>query len=229
MSYAYLFAALLYFPVWAIIFFLRKDLRKEIVTMGILVSAAGLLLEAFVWTKDWWQPKTITGTLVGIEDVIFGFLAGGIIVSIYEAIFRKRLVNIRGKSSEHFKHFMIVMVTSIVVGVVAFFYLNIHSFYASLWAMLIPTFIIYFYRRDLIVLSLASGVLITVISLPIYWAMFMYEPAGLNWWIRENISNILISGIPIEDLVWFLATGMFVAPLYELWKGKKLKEITPST
>jgi hypothetical protein len=225
MNASYLIAVLLYFPSWLFLYIHRKDLRKEILTMGSIVTLGALYLEAFIWTRDWWQPQTITGTIIGIEDVLFGFFAGGIIVSIYEEIFKEKLVNIRGKKNNHLKHFLIVLITSAFVGSLTFFYFNVHSYYASLLAMIIPTLLIYFYRKDLIVFSLTSGGLITLVSLPVYWILFFLDPSAIGWWFHDNISGIMILAIPIEDLIWFFVTGIFIAPIYELWKGKKLKKI----
>lgn len=225
MNLAYLIGVLMYLPVWLILYVNRKDLREEMLFMGSLAALGGLTLEAFVWTKDWWRPQTITGTIVGIEDILLGFLVGGIVASFYEEILKEKLVKIRGKNDHHVKHFIIVITLSMLIGNFAFFYFHIHSFYSSLLAMLIPTFVIYFYRKDLIGLSLASGGLITLISIPVYCIGFFFYPAALDFWIHPNISGIMPFGIPVEDLAWFFATGMFLAPLYEFWKGEKLEKL----
>ncbi|MBI2627486.1 hypothetical protein HYW72_00995 [Candidatus Nomurabacteria bacterium] len=225
MNSTYLIGVLMYFPVWLILYIYRKDLRKEILLMGSLVAIVATFMEAFIWTKDWWKPTTITGTIVGIEDILFGFFVGGIIVSIYEEIFKDKLVKIRGKKNTHLKHFIIVILLSTFIGNFTFFYINIHSFYSSLFTMLIPTLVIYFYRKDLIILSLTSGVIITLISIPIYYIIFSFDPTAINFWIHKNISGIMLLNIPVEDLVWFFVTGMFISPLYEFWKGEKLETI----
>ncbi|MES2023284.1 MAG: lycopene cyclase domain-containing protein [Patescibacteria group bacterium] len=225
MHLTYLLTVLAFFPVWLILYFHRKDLRQEMIFMGVMIAIGAIFLEAFVWTKDWWQPKTITGTVVGIEDALLGFLLGGIIASVYEEIFKDKLVRIRGKKKDHHvKHFVIVVLLSIFIGNFTFFYLNMHSYYASLLSMLIPTLVIYFYRKDLIILSLATGVIITLISIPVYCISFFLDPTAINYWFYQNISGIMPLGIPIEDLVWFFVTGMFLAPLYEFWKGEKLEK-----
>ncbi len=225
MHTTYLFGVLMFLPIWFILYFHRKDLRLEMVFMGILTAIAALFLEAFVWTKDWWQPQTITGTVVGIEDILFGFLIGGIIVSVYEEIFKDKLVRIRGKKDHHVKHFVIVILLSILIGNFTFFYLHMHSYYSSLLSMSIPTIVIYFYRRDLVALSLTTGAIVTLISIPIYCISFFLDPTAINSWLHQNISGVMPLGIPIEDLIWFFATGMFISPIYEFWKGERLEKL----
>jgi hypothetical protein len=225
MEFAYLFGVLMFLPVWLILYIQRKDLREEMVFMGILVTIGAIYTEAFVWTKDWWHPQTLTGTVVGVEDILFAFFIGGIIASIYEEVFKDKLVHIRSKKKENLKHFLIVIFLCIFIGNFSFFYMNMHSFYSSVLAMLIPTIVIYFYRKDLVVLSLSSGAIITLLSIPIYCTTFFFDPTAINSWFHQNISGIMLLGIPIEDLVWFFVTGMFIAPLYEFWKGEKLEKI----
>ena len=215
----------MYFPVWLALYIHREDLRKEMVTMGVLVSIGGMLMETFIWTSDWWHPKTITGTMVGIEDVIFGFLVGGIIVASYEEILSEKLVKFRSKTKDNVKHFLIVIALSALIGSVTFYYMNMHSYYSSILAMIISTLVIFFYRKDLITLSVVSGVIVTLISIPIYCLWFSFDSTAINFWIHENISGIMFIGIPIEDLLWFFAAGMFVSPLYEFWKGEKLEKM----
>lgn len=72
-QYTYLFGASLFLIPWVTIFLLRKDLRHLLVRIGIVAIPLSLVAEYFWWTKDWWQPQTVTYTIIGIEDIILGF------------------------------------------------------------------------------------------------------------------------------------------------------------
>jgi hypothetical protein len=229
MHTTYLLGVSMFFPFWLFLYIYRKDLREEMVFMGILIATGAMFLEAFVWTKDWWQPKTITGTVVGIEDALLGFLVGGIIASIYEEIFKDRLVRIRERKSYHIRHFLIVIILSALIGNFTFFYLKMHSYYSSILSMFIPTLLVYLYRKDLIMLSIVTGIIITLVSIPVYYLSFFFDPLAINMWFHQNISGITLLGIPIEDLVWFFVTGIFLSPLYEFWKGEKLEKLEYNT
>lgn len=189
--------------------------------MSIIIIPAALFIEAFIWTVDWWQPVTITGTTVGIEDLIFSFAAGGVIAVIYEELFSKRLRKLP-KRKNNTKLFIIIMLLSYFLLLVSFFVLNIHSFYASTLGMLLPTVIIYIFRKDLIKGSLLTGLFLIVATIPVYLFLKLIDPSYINnWWIHNNLSNIRIATIPIEDLIWFFVIGMFFGPLYEFWQSKK--------
>lgn len=211
----------MYFPIWLALYHFRKDTRDEMRFMGILCLIGSVLGAAFIWTYDWWLPINITGTRVGIEDAILGFFVGSITAGLYEGIFRKKLVNdSKPKWDRHLFWYTIFLAT--LIGGVLFFGVGIHSFFAVTLSMFIPTLVIYFLRPDLVKPSLITGALITIVSYPFfYWTVFLIDPSAINWWFHDQLTGILWLGVPMEDIVWFYFAGMFISPLYELWKGKK--------
>ena len=95
--------------IWVIFYYHRKDVRKEMIFMSILVSIMGVILDAFFWTKDWWHPETITGTLIGVEDIIAGFAIGGITAVLYEEIFKIKLSKKRIKVNNQLSKLLAVL------------------------------------------------------------------------------------------------------------------------
>ena len=75
-KYSYLIADLTLLFVWIILFWHRKDVRREMLIVSIIFGFAGLLVEP-IYFQDWWHPLTITGTKIGLEDFLFGFWVGG--------------------------------------------------------------------------------------------------------------------------------------------------------
>jgi hypothetical protein len=71
-QYTYLIYSALFATVWIVLYFWRKDTRKEMLMMSILFALAGPGAD-FLLTKDYWKPPTITGTAVGVESLIIGF------------------------------------------------------------------------------------------------------------------------------------------------------------
>src|SRR3989344_9364457 len=88
-EFVYLVALTPFCLLWIFIFLKRKDLRKEMLVMSTMIGLMSAATSYYWWTVDWWQPLTITGTRVGIEDFILGFASGGIMVTIYETVFRR--------------------------------------------------------------------------------------------------------------------------------------------
>ena len=92
MDYRFFYFSLstIWLLVWSLLFWMRKDIRKEMLTISLLFGIGGIISE-FSYIRDWWRPFTLTRTLIGVEDFIFGFAVGGICSVLYEEIYHKRL------------------------------------------------------------------------------------------------------------------------------------------
>ena len=88
-QYAYIIGNLFFLAVWIILFIYRRDLRRKMLVMSLVVAPMGPLSEIF-YLRDYWQPQLFNGWLIGIEDLLFGFAIGGIAAVIYEELFGKK-------------------------------------------------------------------------------------------------------------------------------------------
>ena len=224
-QYSYMIGCIALVIVWAILYKFRKDTRKEMLLISGIFGIAGLFVDP-VYFKDWWHPLTITNTMPGIESFIFGFTVGGIASIIYEEVFLKRVKVRKARKKEEIKKDERLFIICFLLAALffGFFYLlGFNSFYASFPAFFIPIFIIWFKRRDLILDSLFSAVLLTIISFIFYIIPEMITPGWIaSAWNFNTISGITILKIPIEDLIWFFLTGLYIGPLYEYWRGGRV-------
>ena len=216
-QYAYIVLGLLLLVVWLLLFLTRKDTRREMIIISIAFGIAGLLAE-FAYLKDWWQPLTITGTPLGIEDFLFGFTIGGIASVIYEVIFKKRLSkekSFRLITREHLIDTSIILLLPIIFfgGTI---FLGLNTFQASIIGYGLPILIMYFKRKDLIVDSLISGISLLLIIFIIYAVLNLITPGWImHFWTFKNVPPIVFLNVPIDDLVWYLFTGAFIGIMYE--------------
>ena len=94
-NYAYLIGVLLFFPIWLLLFTLRKDLKKEIFVASFVFGVIAFLSEP-LFLRDYWNPEYMNSLFFGpyqlgsFEDFLYGFFKGGIAAVIYEEIFGKR-------------------------------------------------------------------------------------------------------------------------------------------
>jgi len=223
--YSYLIGCLTLFIIWGLLFFIRKDTKKEMLIISFLFGIGGLIVDP-IYSSDWWFPMTITNTLPGIESFLFGFSVAGIASIIYLDVLRKKLkIKKANKSVEVRRNFNLFLIGFLLLGLFFGFYfiLKWNSFWASFPAFLIPLGIIYFKRRDLIINSVFSGLLLAIVSFLFYWIPELVTPGWiLNTWNFEMISGILIFGVPLEDLVWFFLAGLIIGPYYEYWKEARV-------
>ena len=85
---------------------------------------------------------------------------------------------------------------------------------------------ILYFRHDLLVDSLMSGLLVGAIMFFGYLIFLTIFPEAIHqWWILQNISGILILGVPIEELLWAFGWGMVGGPMYEFFAVLKFRKI----
>jgi len=195
--------------------------------VGIGVAVLAPFLELFWYTIDWWQPATITNTKVGIEDLLLGFTNGGIAAVLYETVFRKRLYQREFKNPLKKIQLIIPPILGISIASICFWVFQIHSFYSNLIALFISLFLILLWRKDLIINSLMSGILLVIVCLPFYLIGILWLAPGYvqRSWLFENLTGILFWGIPIEDLIWYFIVGLVLGPFYEFSQQLRLRKI----
>ena len=210
---AYLIAALIFGAVWLVLFLIRPDLRREILSLSILAGILGPVSEHF-YLKDYWQPQYFFPTSLRIEDFLAGFFLGGIAAVGYEVLWRKKHTCACNLSSNWI--LPVAAITGIISMVVLFHVFSINSIYSSIISFLLVAGIIYFKRPDLLNVGLGSG-LILALTMFLFYLIYQGLFPGIiaNWWKLGNISRILILGVPIEELLWGFSWGMVAGPLYE--------------
>ncbi|MDD2445054.1 MAG: lycopene cyclase domain-containing protein [Candidatus Nanoarchaeia archaeon] len=226
--YSYLIGDLTLLIVWFILFYFRKNVRKEMLIISLLIGIGGLFAET-IYTIDWWQPLTITGTLIGIEDFLFGFAIGGIGSSIYEVIFKKTVkikkINQKKRFNQN-KNILLFGASIVVLLFITFFLMKLNSFYSSIISLGIPIIYMNVKRKDLILNSILSGFFLMLTSFLAFITVELITPGWINSaWFLENLSGIIILTAPLEDLIWFFLMGMFIGPLYEFWKEGKIQNL----
>ena len=191
-----------------------------------IIFGIGGVISQFLYLQDWWRPLTITGTAVGIEDFLIGFLIGGLSSVVYSVLFNKKVKIKKVKKVKEQKrniHFIIIFGLLLFTFVFSFFLLRLNSFFATVFAFLIPTIVIYSKRKDLIKNSILSGLATLIISIIVYYFLDFITPGFFDkFWFFENIGHIFVIGIPLEEIIWFFLAGAFIGPLYEYWKEGKL-------
>lgn len=214
-NYAFATGALIIFPVWLYIFTKRKDLRKSMIIIGTYIAVLGIIFDFSWFLKDYWYPLKYISTFNFIwQEFIFGFLLGGIISAAYEFIFIKKLkigqFNIR--------NFLISLFTLIFSHLIFTNIFKINSIYSNIIGILIGLGIILYFRRDLLVNALISGLCSFFIVIGGYLILLNIYPNLIkDWWMIQNISGIFIWKIPIEEIIWFTSFGLTAGPLYKFW------------
>ncbi len=221
-NYAYLIGILIVFIVWVFLFLKRKNTRKEMWIMGIITAPLPPIM-AHIFYQDYWEPNYLLSFFgVSFEEILFGFLIGGIAAVIYEVVFMKKFKKIPPTKSKTIIILCILFLFSLIIFKV---FLDINSIYSSSIALLLFGTTIILIRKDLLKNAISSGILLLIMAFILYIIYIKIFPTIISdFWKLETLSGILIFEIPIEELLWFFSWGFFAGPLYEFWRGKKEKE-----
>ena len=217
-EYSYLYATLSVGLVWGYFFLIRPDLRPVMVLLSSLFGIGGILSE-FVYASDWWDPITLTGTIVGVEDFLFGFFFSGSVAVCYEVLFSK--TNVKRDSIPKWPvrfRYIALIICVVFFGSSTVFLL--HSFTATILAFGTCIFLILGLRKDLWVNALTGAAFSSLLAFTFFGVPELLTPGWVeSTWSLHNLSGIFILHVPMEDFIWFIMAGAFITPLYKYWKN----------
>jgi len=226
-KYAYAFLTLPFLLVWFILFVFFKETRKEQLWMSILIAPLGPITEV-LYFQDYWFPASILSFTVGpffilLEDFIFAFVMGGVGGVIYEVIFSKHLQ----KARKHANYTLGPPVIFVVAAIVTYllFQLNTNSIFATVAGFVLAAILMVAQRKDLLVGSLLTGITITFVMFGGYLVLYnsisnAEELLSKGWLLYGTSLDMRVFNIPLTEMVWAFAWGMFVGPLYEFTKKR---------
>ena len=179
-------------------------------------------------TPGYWEPQTLLGigTLtagLAIEDILFMFFIGGIAAVLYEYFFHWRITIQRNDRRHHYH--ALVFGLFIALMFLLFFPLNI--MYALIAFNFAGAAVIWIEREDLIPHSFLGGALLLALYGLLFYAFNLFFPDFLiRAYHLENVSGILLAGIPLEEFLYAFGLGLLWAPIYEYEHGARNKMMT---
>ncbi|TAK04300.1 hypothetical protein EPO34_04145 [Patescibacteria group bacterium] len=79
-------------------------------------------------------------------------------------------------------------------------------------------------RKDLLLDALVTGTVIAALVFSVEQVFFvrLFPEAAAAFWSAENLSGILLAGIPISELLWAAVVGFTAGPMYEYVRQRHL-------
>ncbi|MEK7614541.1 MAG: lycopene cyclase domain-containing protein [Patescibacteria group bacterium] len=229
---AWLFWSLILILIWAVIYALlkSKESKKEMLLVSLWTALFGLTEPFFV--PAYWNPPSLFDlahrTGFDIESFIFSFGIGGIAVVVYEYINRvshERMETHERHLSRHRYHLLSIL-SSPLIFLALFFTASLNPIYSAIIAMTIGGFAAWYCRPDLKKKMISSA----FVFLGIYFVYFitliaLYPGYVEQVWNLKAISGILISGIPLEELLFAFSFGFIWSSIYEHFTWRKIKNL----
>lgn len=207
----YLGASIVELPIWALLFYLRSDLRHKMIYMGFLTALVGFTDPLFI--PQYYNPVYFDKTVflrVDFFVILFSFLFGGIASVIYEEVMRRKA----RKSSKH-----PLLKYLIFIGPILFLFLHrltdLNTIYVLLIATLSMLTVVLLSRKDLLFDALLSGLFMGTLYAVLLGLYIFVFPDQLKIWNFNSFPQILVINVPHFEIIWGFMTGAFLGPFYE--------------
>ena len=212
---AYLNWAIIFLPVWLLIFFLRKDLRKNMVVFGILFAVLAPIGEFIFFLRDYWTPlKFISIQSFISQEFVFVFLLTGIVLFSYPSIFRKSI----GHELNWKKIIVILIIAGLPLGILTFLF-RVKSIVSLFIGQILVGLFILLQKPKLVNVAAFNFIFGIILGFMGFFIFMKLYPNIINdWWLTNNLFGIFIARIPIEEIVWlgFCGLGFGLIPEFAL-------------
>jgi hypothetical protein len=226
-TYIYLLLSVPFLAATAIIYVLRKDLRRFILKIGILGGITGLISEIWYF-QDYWRPPSLFGVAVpSIEDFLFGFgvVALGAVAPLF--IFRAK----QSPQGEHNRRRILLLAgLSVAALILLTSILHVNSIVTSYIIFIVIAVIGLLKYPHLWKQAVVSGVVLVIVASLTYAVLFLVlSPDYIGkYFLLFNHSAVPIyfGFMPITEVIWYFTWGLAVTVMHDLIKGKKRPAIT---
>lgn len=210
---------------WLLLFLAFDQHRRQMWWTSLLMAPFGLTEPLFV--PEYWNPPSLFELAqrsgFDIESIIFSFAIGGIGSVLYNIITRKRLAPLQLGERHHSRDRRHRWALATPFALFPFLYfLPWNVIYAGIAAMIAGAVAAVLCRPDLKSNTLVGGGL--------FLAIYTIFLLGLKWsapgyieqvWNLKALSGIVIYGLPIEELLFGFAFGLFWSGMYEHFTSKR--------
>lgn len=219
-QFYYLWSVALLIPLWAFIIYKKKKSRIEMIYMGIIFGTGALGLDKYCSFYDYWRPPTILSSF-NFESFLYGFILGGISTKIFELVFKKDYDPQRNANS--FFVLAIVLISVLLhMTLLGLFRLNSVDIYVVIMVIWVMVFSLI--KRRLFIVSIMSGLLMTVLNFCWYAVIVaIYPDAIQNIWLTQHLSGLSIFNVPIEEHYYIFALGCFGSILFKVAAGSDIR------
>ncbi|HET7529238.1 MAG TPA: lycopene cyclase domain-containing protein, partial [Candidatus Saccharimonadales bacterium] len=138
--------------------------------------------------------------------------APAIIAGIYELIFN---IKVNTKIDRKLKKGHAILI-GFIVGSFTFAFTPLNAMYFLIFFQFCGAAAIVWQRRDLLVHSIAGGVLFLILYGVLFAVFNLLYPSFIsNYDHLHRTTHILFLGVPLEEYMYALSMGLMWAPLYE--------------
>ncbi len=222
MPHVWFIWSLLLLLIWCVLYLSLRDSesRKEMFIVSLWTSLLGFTEPFFV--PEYWNPPSLfnlaANTGFDIESLLFAFGIGGIAVILYGRLFKIQHIKMsvgEKLQSRHSIH-LFTLLSAPITFIFLYFITDINPIYSTIIALTIGGVFTWYCRPDLKVKMFVSAVLFVVIYYIYFLTLIIYTPGYVGEvWNFSTISGILVTGVPLEELLFAASFGFIWSSIYE--------------
>ena len=232
-QYVWLLWSSAFLVPWALLYFVWPALRAHMLRVSAVTSLLGVTEPIFV--PEYWNPPSLFDlaqrTGFDIESFIFCFAIGGIAAVLYSALARRQpgaVVAGERSSARHRLHALALMMPYLAFPFL--YVLSWNPIYPGIVALAIGAASTVACRPELGRKTLLGGLLFFVLYAAFMALLVVFTPGYIERvWNLGDLSGVLIAGVPLEELGFGFAFGMYWSGLYEHFSWRAIGARTAST
>jgi hypothetical protein len=224
--------SLLLLVVWGVVWKLLKsyEIRKEMIIVSAWTSLLGLTEPLFV--PAYWNPPSLFNlaqtTGFDVESIIFAYAIGGIAYALYMTVFpveHEPLVPRDERIDTRHKYHLPLLLMTPMIFILLLIGTHLNPIYDAVIAMVVGGLSTWYCRPDLKKKMVVSAVLFISLYYMYFQTLILIFPGYVQRvWNIGAISGILITGIPVEELMFAFAFGFYWSTVYEHFTWKKVPD-----
>ncbi len=227
--YPFLLLSLLFLIPGALVWCFRRDLRPVIRRMA-LCALPFAVTERFFY-PDYWQPPVLFDLIdtigFGIEDVLFVVGLAAFASTAYAVVGQVTFVADGGRRRCPAR--LLILFGSASAAVAVSLLLGVPLIFAAPVIMVAVCAVICVRRRDLIRPVLVGGGATVVVYSLLCLVYIRFIPDVFHVvWNTDAFSDIFVAGIPLEEMLYALASGMAATAFYPYVFGRRYVRRRPS-
>ena len=228
--YVWFFWASAFLVPWTLLYIVQPAIRRQMLEVSAATSLLGLTEPLFV--PEYWNPPTLfelaQRTGFDIESLIFCFAIGGIAAVLYNGLARRRLISVHEAEQSLGRHRLHRLVLAApFVAFLPLYFLPWNPIYPGIVALALGGAANVACRPDLARGTLIGGALFLMLYAALMLLLVVSAPGYIEGvWNLNDLSAVLIAGIPLEELAFGFAFGLYWAGVYEhlTWKRGEIHD-----
>lgn len=220
-GFVYVSASLL--AVWALLFVASEHTRRGQLVMSLVGALLSPRAMALV-SADYRRADEAAAAGLGAPEVAFAFALFGVAAVVAHHVLSARTASWRGARLRYakawagaFANVSLSLGLWLFASVALALVFGLGAFPALMCGGLLIGGYLVADRHDQLLDALVSGAVMATLVFLVEQAFFLrlFPGAAEGFWRIDNLSGILLAGIPVEEILWAAVVGFTVGPLYE--------------